>query len=103
MPGCHWTGRLGDHSSDACFVPKSKGDSLNDVHVLQSVTSFQDPPSKLFAPAVVRQVLAHLMAQQWKTSSSTARLLVMAIGILVPALMLAVLARVLGPLAQKIS
>ena len=55
----------------------------------QMVSVFLQPPEQLFKPAILREVLPHLMAIKWKSLSDTSRLLVMAIGLVFPLLVLA--------------
>ncbi len=62
--------------------------------VVQTVASFLTPPSHFFKPVVVRQVLAHLLAQKWAAASSAVRCLLMATSLLMAAVVFSPFLRV---------
>ena len=42
------------------------------------------PPEQLFKPAILREVLPHLMTMKWKSMSDESCLFLMAIGVVLP-------------------
>lgn len=51
------------------------------------VLTYVWPPSVLFKPSIMKEVLKHLMARTWTGMSGPSRLLTMAAGLLIPAML----------------